>query len=52
GLCRVCLDFEKLNFEATRTYIKLSHATLHRLADGGRTASKAQADQAWLTDAE
>jgi hypothetical protein len=47
GLHRVCLDFE-----ATGTYIKLSHATLCRLADGGRTASKAQADRAWLTDAK
>lgn len=52
GLRRVCLDFEKLNYEATGTYIKLSHATLRRLADGGRTASEAQADRAWLTDAE
>ena len=36
GLRRVCLDFEKLNYEATGTYIKLSHATLRRLADGGK----------------
>jgi hypothetical protein len=52
GLRRVCLDYEKLNYEATGTYIKLSHATLCRLADGGRTSSEAQADRAWLTDAE
>jgi hypothetical protein len=52
GLCRVCLDYEKLNYEATGTYIKLSHATLCRLADGGRTSSEAQADWAWLTDAK
>lgn len=52
GLRRVCLDFEKLNYEATGTYIKLSHATLRRLADGGKTSSEAQADRAWLTAAE
>jgi len=44
GLHRVCLDFEKLDYEVTGTYIKLSHTTLHRLANGGRTPSKAQAD--------
>ena len=48
----VCLDFEKLNYEATGTYIKLSHVTLRRLADGGKTSSEAQADRAWLTAAE
>jgi len=52
GLHRVCLDFEKLNYEVTGTYIKLSQATLHRLANGGRTPSEAHADQAWLTDAK
>jgi len=52
GLHRVCLDFEKLNYEVTGTYIKLSHATLCRLANGGRTPSKAHADRAWLTDAK
>ena len=52
GLHRVCLDFEKLNYEATGTSIKLSHATLRRLADGGKTSSEAQADWAWLTAAE
>jgi len=52
GLHRVCLDFKKLNYEVTGTYIKLSHTTLRRLADGGRTPSEAHADQAWLTDAK
>jgi len=52
GLHRVFIDFKKLNYEVTGTYIKPSHTTLCRLADGGITSSKAQADQGWLTDAE
>ena len=52
GLRRACLDFEKLNYKATGTYIKLTHATLCKLADGGKTSSEAHADQAWLTAAK
>ena len=52
GLHRACLDFEKLNYEVTGTYIKLTHATLCRLADGGKTSSEAHTDQAWLTAAK
>jgi len=48
----ICRDFEQMNLETTRNYIKLSHATLVRLAAGGRTKAKANALKGWLTEAE
>jgi hypothetical protein len=52
GYRRICTDFENIFFTETGNQIKLCHMTLKRLVDGGMTRERANANRAWLTDAE
>ncbi|KAG2074253.1 hypothetical protein BDR04DRAFT_1176609 [Suillus decipiens] len=52
GLRTIAKDFEQLNFKATGNYIKLSHATLARLAAGKRSQAEMNAAKSWLSEEE
>lgn len=52
GLRAICKDFEVLYFSETGKILKLCHMTLKRLAAGGMTREKANANRRWLTDGE
>ena len=52
GLRTICKEFEDLYFSQTGKTIKLCHMTLKRLAEGGKTREKANANRRWLTDSE
>jgi len=51
-LCRICLRYAALHYQDTGEAVKLCHMTLKRLAAGGNTREKANAERAWLNDAE
>lgn len=48
----ICRDFENLCQQETGKTVKLSHMTLIRLAQGGRTRAEASLEKAWLTSEE
>lgn len=52
GSRTICTDFETLYFNETGKSIKLSHATLGRLAAGGLSRAKASEARAWLEEGE
>ncbi|KAG0701876.1 hypothetical protein DFH29DRAFT_805785 [Suillus ampliporus] len=52
GLWTIAKDFERMNFEATGNYIKLSHATLACLAAGKRSLAEMNAAKSWLSKEE
>ncbi|RDB28659.1 Pogo transposable element with KRAB domain [Hypsizygus marmoreus] len=52
GLRTICADFERIYFAETGSQIRLSHMTLKRLAEGGRTHTEAKAESSWITEDE
>jgi len=52
GLHRICLRYAAQHYQDTGEAVKLCHMTLKRLAAGGNTRKKANAERAWLNDAE
>lgn len=52
GLRVICAMIATLYREETGKSVKLSHTTLNRYVDGGKTRQEANGDRAWLTPGE
>ncbi|KIM35937.1 hypothetical protein M413DRAFT_78899 [Hebeloma cylindrosporum] len=52
GLRTICAEIAALHFSETGNVVKLSHATLKRLVDGGLTRDEAHEARSWLMPSE
>jgi len=52
GLRKICDTISQEHYRDTGDIIKLSHMTLSRLAAGGTTQARANAERGWLLDSE